>query len=225
MKKILLGGLIAALVVGSLGLPAAAKKKKKQVKPVPTALYLHGNESIGEVEGFPFIAPEGFLVMDPTEPEGTESKSKGITNYVAGPVYDCAGNLYWPVWIGNVAGTIKGDMKLTFHARSTPGNVTVRVWPDVASQQCATQGFYPEPVGEVTVALPSGQGTVEAVIEDVDFEAASGVMIQISPERSAEAGGRPVYLPFVARVLYDATTTPSVLEFSCIPASGRSCTK
>jgi hypothetical protein len=78
--------------------------------------------------------------MDPKKPAGPP-KSKQITNYLVGPNDQCAGNNLFPVWIGDVKGTVVGKMKLTFTAVSTPGKVDVRVWPDVASL-CVTRRLW-----------------------------------------------------------------------------------
>lgn len=209
--------LAIVLAVAVLAPAQAAKKRKKEARPVATTLYFHGTEPLGELESFSLISDQ-YLKMDPNEPTGSEPRSKQITNYVAGPNTQCAGNTLFPVWVGELSGKVVGDVKVIFHTISTPGSVDVRVWADVASLLCnsATAGTmdYPTPDGEVRVALPPGPATVEAVIEDVSFEVGSVLMVQLTPV---------ILPPFFGRVLYDSTDTPSRIELSCVPARGRSC--
>lgn len=224
MRKFIVIGLVVGLVAGALALPAAAKKKKK-AKPVATTLYFEGNETIGETESFTLIA-DGYLALTPEEPGDGTPKSKQLTNYVRGPNNQCAGNSLWPVYVGELSGKVQGEMKVVFHTASTPGEVLVRVWPDVMSQMCTQETLgafdYPEPAAEMTVAVPPGPGEVEAVFEDVNFEAVAGLMVQISPVVMDTPAGS-VFPPLVGRVLYGASSTPSRIEFGCIPASGKSC--
>jgi hypothetical protein len=148
--------LAATLVVASLAADAGAKKR---ARPVNTKLYLHGTRPADEMD-YGALA-DAYPTMDPKKPAGGAPKSKQITNYVAGPNDQCAGNNLFPVWIGEVKGTIGGKMKLTFTAVSTPGKVDVRVWPDVASLLCtsdlAETDAYPKPAAELTVDLPPGE--------------------------------------------------------------------
>lgn len=223
LKNVLAPAAVAVLALAAVATPAVAKK----AKPVKTTLYMHGSEVVGELESTPIVA-DGYLSMDPNEPEGAESKSHGIANGVVTPNHQCAGNNLYPVFIGEVSGRIVGDMKVTLHALSTPGKVDVRVWPDVASLLCTSElamtTDYPEPAAEATVDLPAGHGTIEAVFEDVNFVAGSTLMLQVSPE-TTPAGPEEVFAPFVARVLYDSTDFASSIEFACIPAGrAKSCT-
>lgn len=215
MRKPLALALTAGLVATALAGPAFAKPK-----PVATTLYLHGNEVIGEVENFAVTSSGTYFKMDSTEPSATEPKSKQLTNYVGGPNTECAGNDLFPVWVGDLNGTVTGDITVTFHTISTPGEVDVRVWPDVASQLCTNETLgafdYPEPAGETRVALSPGPGTTEAVIEGVKFKAGAKLMLQLTPV---------VESPFFGRVLYDSTSYVSKIEFNCIPAKGaKTCT-
>lgn len=217
MRKPLALALTAGLVATSLAAPALAAKKPKAV---PTTLYLHGNEVIGEVENFAITSSGTYFDMNSEEPTAAEPKSKQLTNYVGGPNTQCAGNDLFPVWVGDLSGTITGDITVTFHTISTPGSVDVRVWPDVASQLCTNETLgaadYPEPAGEVRVDLPPGPGTVEAVIEGAKIKAGSLLMLQLTPV---------IETPFFGRVLYDSTSYVSKIEFNCIPAKGAtSCT-
>ncbi len=217
MRKALLIALTAGLVASSLAGPALAGKKKK-AKPVATTLYLHGSEVVGELENYFLVASGTYMSMDKSEPSGAEPKSKLLTNYVLGPNTECAGNDFFPVWVGDLSGKVTGDMKITFHSIATPGAaVDVRVWPDVASQLCTNETLgvfdYPEPAGEVRVNLPPGPGSVEAVIEGVKFNAGSKLMLQLTPAIEG---------PFLGRALYDSTSYVSKIEFNCTPAAGAS---
>ncbi|HYO61951.1 MAG TPA: hypothetical protein VEU29_08650 [Actinomycetota bacterium] len=217
MRKSLVLTLTAGLVATSLAVPAVAAKK---AKPVKTTLYLHGSAPIGEADNFAIVAPGTYMTMDATEPSGAEPKSKQLTNYVGGPNTQCTGNDLFPVWVGDLTGTVTGDMKVTFHTIASGGSVDVQVWPDVASQLCNNDltgaAAYPEPAGTVRVDLPQGPGNVEAVIEGVKFKAGSKLMLQLTPV---------VESPFFGRVLYDSTAFVSSIEFGCIPAKGaKSCT-
>lgn len=217
MRKPLVLALTAGLIASSLAGPAIAAKKKK---PVATTLYLHGTEVVGELQNYGLIASGTYMTMDKEEPTGAEPKSKFLTNYVAGPNTECAGNDFYPVWVGDVSGAVKGDVKVTFNTIATPGGVVdVRIWPDVASQLCTNETLgafdYPEPAGEVRVTIPAGPGVVEAVIEGVNFKAGSKLMLQLTPDPAS---------PFVGRALYDSTSYVSKIEFNCTPMKGTSCT-
>jgi hypothetical protein len=211
--------LAAALVVASLAADAGAKKR---ARPVNTKLYLHGTSPVDEMDYG--ALGDAYPSMDPKKPAGPP-KSKQITNYVVGPNERCAGNNLFPVWIGDVSGTIVGKMKLTFTTASTPGQVDVRVWPDVASLLCDQETLgahdYPKPAAEVRITLPPGGGTVKAITKKVRFKATQSLMVQLTPA-TAPVGG--VLGPFVARVVYDSPEFASSLQFKCIPRKGKSCT-
>lgn len=202
-RKLVVVGLVAGLVAGSMVIPAEAKKKKKKPAPVATTLYLDGAADFGEQDQ----TYDGTYLKLAPEAGGGE-KSMGMPQYGPGPNPNCAGNSLVPVFVGPTAGRVVGDMTVTFDASSTGGTVEVRVWPDVGAQAC--NEAYIEPAGAAEVALPSGSGTVEAVIEGLDFEAASIMMIQITP-----------ISPGYGRAFYG--TDASKVEFECIPASGSSC--
>ena len=227
MKKIIATAATLLVAVGLMVAPATAKKAKK---PVTTTLYLHGNEVVGESESMSVVA-DAYLPMDATEPTGAEPKSKFITNYLVGPNTMCAGNNLFPVWRGDIAGTIKGDMKFTFNTVGTPGPVEIRVWPDVGAQMCTSENpvsssdAYPDPAGAVTVDLPAGPGTTEAIIKGVNFKAAGSMIVQVSPTVAVDipSPGGSLLNPFISRILYDTPEFASSLEFKCIPASGSSC--
>jgi hypothetical protein len=205
MRKVIVVILAIGLLAGALVAPAEARKKKKKKKPQPVAtkLFMDGDSQFGEEDQ---LGNGTFLKLVKEEPSG--EKSHGIPNYVGGPNTNCAGNALVPVFVGEVSGRIVGDMKVTFNAFSQGGNVEVRVWPDIAAQAC--NDAYVEPAGAVEVPLPAGEGTVEATIEGLDFEAASIIMIQLTPVIGAP--------PFYARAFYG--TADSKVEFNCIPPAG-----
>ncbi|MGH2818347.1 MAG: hypothetical protein ACRDJS_07815 [Actinomycetota bacterium] len=218
MKKLAASALIAGLVVASLAVDAGAARRR----PVKTKLYLHGTTPVDEAD-YGALA-DAYPRMDSKKPAG-EPKSKQITNYLVGPNDQCAGNNLFPVWIGEVSGTIVGKMKLTFTTVSTPGKLDVRVWPDVASLLCTSElagtNDYPKPAAEVRVNLPPGGGTIAAVTKKVRFRATQSLMVQITPAAGPAEG---VLDPFFARVVYDSPQFASSLQFKCIPARGKSCT-
>lgn len=226
MKKLIVFLAIVALAGSMLAAPAVAAKKKKKAKPVVTNLYFHGDSQFGEQDSFPNVN-DAFLKMDATEPSSGDMKSKQIVNGIGTPNHMCAGNNYFPVWTGEISGTVVGDMTVRFHTVGTPGQVLVRLWPDQFSMACTSVASgttdYVEPVAEVVVDLPPGQGEVEAVLEKLNFKASMGVMVQISPAFTPVAADRGVMAPFFSRVLYDSTDYPSAIEFNCIPAKGKSC--
>lgn len=216
MRKSLVLAVAVGVLAGALVGPAMAAKKPK---PVATTLYFHGSEAIGETESFSIVAP-GYLPMDSTAPDSSEPKSKQLTNYTVGPNTQCAGNELFPVWLGDLTGTVVGDVKVTFHHVSTPTEVDVRIWPDVAGQLCTNETLgvhdYPEPVGEIRVTLAPGPGSTEAVMEGLKFKASSKLMVQLTPVIDA---------PSFGRVLYDAEGFDSKIQFNCIPPKGqKSCT-
>lgn len=219
--------LVVALVLAFSVVPAGAAKKKKKAKPVATTLYMQGTETIGETESMAIVA-DGYLDLVPEEPEGSDTKSKGLLNYVRGPNDQCAGNSLWPVFVGRLAGTVKGDMTVVLHVASTPGEIKVRVWPDVASQMCTQENLgafdYPEPAAEAIVAVPPGSAELEIPLEGVNFKAASLLMVQISPvsvDTETDAGS--FFPPLVGRVMYGSEAALSRIEFRCVPASGKTC--
>lgn len=211
-RKLVVAALIAGLVALNLAAPVEAKKKKKKAKPVATTLFMEGDSSFGEED-----QQSDYLRLQAEE--GSGEKSAGLPSYSIGPNNSCAGNSLFPVFVGEVSGAIKGEMKITFGAQSTPGGkVDVRVWPDLASQACNDE--YPEPAASVEVDLPTSKDVVEAVIEDVDIDADSVLMIQLTAV-AGSAGGGPTVPPFYGRAYYG--TEDAKVEFKCLPASGKTC--
>lgn len=223
-KRLIILGILAGLLAGALAGPATAKKKKKPkppvpvAQPVPTTMYLEGDSDLGEQDaGVPVAAPDKFLQL--TKEPGTGEKSMGIPSYSAGPNNQCAGNAFYPVFVGDLTGTVKGDVKVTFEAVGSPSSkVEVRIWPDMPATAAAPvcNENYVEPAGKVEVTLPSSRGPVEAVIPGVDFAATGTVMIQLTGV--AGAATAPTVPPFYGRAYYGLETTK--VEFGCIPAAG-----
>lgn len=206
-RKFVVLAVIAALMAAIVAVPAEAAKKKKKPKPVATTLFLDGESNFGEEDQ---LGNGTYLKLQAEE--GSGEKSMMIPNYVGGPNTNCAGNSLVPVFVGAASGTVVGEMKVTFSAMAPPAQkVEVRVWPDVAAQAC--NDAYIPPAGSVIVDLPAGQGDVEAVIENLNFSAVGGLMIQITPVLGAPPG--------YSRAFYG--TADSKIEFSCIPSSGSSC--
>jgi hypothetical protein len=220
MKRTIGLVLMLGLVMGALGAaPAVAKKK---AKPVATTLYFHGGEPVGEMEMEAGLAGQ-YRVMDATEPTDPLPKSFALAAVGAGgtgtPNPQCAGTPLFPVWQGDVNGTVVGDIK--FSLDSVGGSATqlaVRVWgmvPPFGACDSTAGESYIEPEAEVLVDVPPGAGTIEGVLKGVNFKAAGKLMIQFTPILEG---------PTVGRVLYDSPSVTSQVEFTCIPASGKSCT-
>ncbi len=214
-KKVLALMLAAGLLAGAAVIPADAAKKKKKVKPVATTLFLDGESEYGEEDQ---LANATYLKLSPQA--GGGEKSMSLPSYSIGPNNQCAGNRLYPVFVGGATGTIKGDVKVSFLAQSTPGGkVDVRIWPDVGAQACNDE--YIEPAGSVQVDLPTSKGVVEAVIEDVNFRAVTGVMVQLTSVAGSVADG-PTVPPFYGRAYYG--TDEAKVQFSCLPPKGaKSC--
>jgi hypothetical protein len=212
--------LLLGLFAGAFAAPSAAAKKR--AKPVKTTLYFHGAEPLGEMELEAGIAGQ-YRVMDPTEPTEPAPKSMALLAAGAGgngtPNPQCAGSPLFPLWQGDVNGTIVGDIKVALDVVSLPATkLDVRVWGMVPPfGSCDSQGTeaYIDPNAEVRVDVPPGAGTITAVLKGVRFKAAGKLMIQFTPILDGVTGGR---------VLYDSTATVSQMEFTCIPTSGASCT-
>lgn len=217
MRRILSMLLIFGLMFGASA--TAEAKKKMGKKPVPVTFYLHGTETVGEID---LVNNFGvaYLKMDPSEPAEPAPRSRPFTTWTGDPQMwnDCAGSYLLPVWTGALSGRVVGNMKVTLHTLSAPKAVTIQVWPDVGGQMCASNDFgegdYPAPAAEATVDLPPGPGESEIVLKNVKFDAAGILMMQILPHG-----------PAPGRVLYDSPDFSSRIEFTCIPKSGRSCTK
>ena len=207
-------GLLAAAVVPG---PAAAKKSA-----TPTTLYFHGTSYVGETE-----IPDGinaiYRVMDATKPADPAPKSVELVAAGAEgngtPNPTCAGNPLFPVWVGEVNGTIVGDIKVALDSVSLPvTKVDVRVWnivPGLGACDSGQTEAYVDPNAEVRVDVPPGPGTIEAVLKNVKIKATGQLMIQFTPVLDGVTA---------TRVLYDSPSVNAQIQFNCLPASGASCT-
>lgn len=213
MRKIFATTVALALVAGALSAPALAGKKKS-AKPTPVTLYFHGTEAAGEADIANNATSGSVLPMDVTEPTGSPSKSFPIIDGVATPNEQCSGSPLLPSWSGMLSGRVKGDVKVVFNTVASAGSVDVELFVDAGPLSC--NETYVAPAAEVTVDLPPGTGTVEAVLEGVDVPVGGLVTVMINP-RNLDA-------PAVGRILYDSATDPSRVELTCIPAAGsKSC--
>ncbi len=223
--SIALIGAVCLAAAGSAATPALAGKKRPRV-PVATTLYLHGTQPVAELEAFVPVLHEDLLTMDPA-PATSEEKSKQITNYAAGPNTRCSGNNLFPAWIGEVSGTVTGEIRFVFTSVGTPGMVDIKVWADVPGGASYCDDGYVEPQAEALgVALPAGEAEVEVVLEGARFPVSRTLLLQVSPS-TMDVGGtqRPGSNLFVSRIEYDSKSHASALSFSCLPPSGKpSCT-
>ena len=217
MRKLVAALVLSAVALSTFSAPMAHAGKKA----VPTTLYFHGTQYVGETE-----IPDGvsglYRTMDGNEPTDPAPKSVSLLAVGAAgsgtPNTECAGNPLFPVWVGDVNGTIVGDLKLSLDSVSLPATkVDVRVWgfvPGVGA--CNSQGVegYVKPFAETRVDVPPGPGTIEAVLKNKKFKTLGKLMVQITPVLDGATA---------TRVLYDSSTTISQIEFTCAPASGPSC--
>ena len=219
MRKILTLAILAGLVATSFSPTATAAKRKK---PVKTTLYMHGTEPVGEVDE---LVNMEYLKMDTKKPNGATPKTIGITNYVAGPNDECAGNNLFPVFVGRLTGTVKGNVTVTFFNAGGPGSIRVRIWPDVTGQLCNQETLgahdYPKPAGDAKInALP---GENKIVIKKVKFKALSALMVQFSPGATVDVQGPRYVPPIVARIVYDSPDFMTRIQFTCTPLRGKKC--
>lgn len=219
MRKAIIVALVLGLLVGATSGPAAGKKKK--AKPVATTLFMHSEVPIGEIESTEGLLESTYMAMDATEPSNQIPASMHLLGPTPafGPNTDCAGNQLFPIWVGDVSGTVKGTMKATFDVVASGGVVDVRVWADVQSLMCdggltGDASDYVPPVAQQEVELPIGPGTIEVKFKKMNFKAVGSLMFQITP----------LATPPYGRVFYDSPDFAARLEFKCFPASGKSCT-
>lgn len=210
MKRIVALVAVFGLMFGMLTAAEAGKKKKK---PVKSTLYFHGTETAGDLDTINNFGT-AYSEMDTTKPGGDPPKSKQLSWWKGVPFNDCAGSYLAPVWRGEVAGRVIGDIKVTLFAAGAPTNVIVQVWPDLMTQQCASndlsEGEYPQ-AAEASTTLAPGENTF--VIEDVNIKARGALTLQVTGDG-----------PTLGRVLYDSADFASRVQFKCIPAKGKTCT-
>jgi hypothetical protein len=206
MRKTLICVLVAGLFAGALGLPATASRLTQA--PLHTVLYFHGTLPLGEAETPDNLANFKFMQMDPNKPTAADSKSK---SYGWGNTA-CAGNHFFPQWVGNVSGTVVGDLKVVFTSVSNPQDIDIRFFRS-NSELCNND--YPQPTKQQKVTLEGGQSETTVVFKNVHFKTAGALMVQFSPTMINNTD-----TPGPGRLLYDSTAAMSRIEFDCIPPSG-----
>ena len=209
VRRVLTVALVGGLLLASMA-AADAAKKRKAVKTVKTSLYLHSAYLVAEAEAPTNLAEGAVAVMDANKPTNPAPSSRSV---FGAENANCSGNgAFFPTWMGNLQGTIKGDAKLTVHFASALATFTARLWKDTPEGSC-NDGYIP-PNKEVTVTVPAGQSKVDVIFKKLNLKAQANVMLMLSTG-SPDAQGR---------VLYDSPAAESVLQFQCAPASGKSCT-
>ena len=174
--------------------------------------FAHGDHSAGEAQ-FGDALRGSYMSMDRTPPASDAPKSAGLTNAGVGPNHRCAGSPWFPVWVGRLGGRVTGEVVFEFHVVSPAGGkVKVRLWPDMESMGCNED--YRVPAAKTVAELPTGAGKVTAVMNDVDFETATNIMIQVTPVLPGPTQGR---------ILYDARPVATSLTFDCTPLWGDTC--
>ena len=208
MKKKLFALLLAgALVASIVGAPAVAKKSK--LKPVPTNLYLHGDNPVQEV-GIPDTWVNGLTMkMDPTEPAAGAPDSLFVTNYVGGPNTTCSGNGLLPVWKGDIKGKVTGDVTVTLHTIATPATkLNVELFPDGTGgceSDLGSTGYIP-PAAAASVDVTPGPGVTTVTFKNVNFKMQGWLIMQLSIADNPHPGQ--------VRVLYDSTDYASSVELT-----------
>jgi hypothetical protein len=182
-------------------------------EPIHVELFAHGEAPAGEFQ-FPSALAGSYMPMDREPPTSDVPKSIGFVSAGdSAPNPRCAGSPYFPVWVGEVGGHVKGDVVFEFYVVSSPGGkVRVRLWPDMSIMGCDED--YRVPSAATVVELPAGSGKVTAVMKGADFEVATSVMVQVTPLMPALSHGR---------LLYDSRSAPTSLSFECTPLWGRTC--
>lgn len=182
-------------------------------EPIHIQMFAHGKVPAGEAQIHEALSGS-YMTMDREAPSADTPKSIAFIN--AGPASPndrCAGAPYFPVWVGEVGGHIKGSVVFQFNVVSSPGGrARVRVWPDMETWGCDEE--YREPYATTVVDLPTGSGKVTAVMRDVNIETATNLMVQVSPATPDVSQ---------ARMLYDARNAPTSLTFDCTPLWGDTC--
>lgn len=214
-----------ALTVLSLGLVAAgvAQPASSATKPVPTTLYFHSVDNMGTGNGnVNFIAGDsatGILPMDSKAPTSTTTQDYGTFSAANNPNHSCFGNglTMHPTWQGPTAGTLTGEVTVTFFARATPGNATVQLFADAPDDQLCNADF-PVAFAETTVALAS---TPDFSKVTATFKLTKPIVVKGS--LSVMIQNENVATPQGSDVGFDSTAAPSAIAFSCAPAKGKTC--
>ena len=210
------GGTTAAVIVVFLVAIVGVKAPTTAAPdpdPIHIQMFAHGKVPAGEAQIHEAMSGS-YMSMDRKSPTADTPKSIAFIN--AGPASPdprCAGNPFFPAWVGEVGGHVKGKVVFEFYVVSSPGGkARVRVWPDMTTFGCEEE--YREPSAMTVVDLPTGSGNVRAVMSDVNFEAATSVMVQVNPLTSGASQ---------ARLLYDARSAPTSFTFDCTPLWGETC--
>jgi hypothetical protein len=202
MRRALVVAIMLGLLAGALAAPVRAVSTRN------VALYLHGREVVGEFE-----LPETWLnaspmTMDTKKPKG-ETRSRFATNYVVGPNGECSGNGLYPLWRGELRGTVTGTVKITLHTVATPAaKLALELFPD-ATGGCnsAVSMDYIPPAESKIVDVPPGPGKVVAVIKNAKFKVAASLWLQV---RIADQETSPAQV----RLLYDSPEFPSGIKLT-----------
>ena len=203
--------LVSAMCVTVLSTALTGGASATSNEPILMRFYAHGDASAGEAQLHQALTG-AYMSMDRKAPTSDVPKSMGLVAAAGAPNQNCAGSPYFPVWVGEIGGRITGDIVFDFHVMSsTGGKVEIRVWPDMEVTGCDED--YRDPYAITRVALPEGSGAVNAVMNDVDFEAATNVMVQVTPLRAGITQGR---------ILYDSKEADTSLTFHCTPLWGDS---
>ncbi|MFN2389827.1 MAG: hypothetical protein ABR575_09525 [Actinomycetota bacterium] len=186
MKKLLMLGVIAALVASSLAATAVAAKKTTITE---TKLFLHGKGPVKPVQEA-YInenwLDDVWMTMDATEPTAAEPSSIFVTNYFRGPNTDCDGNGLLPVWKGDFARKFKGKVKVTLHTLATPvAPMVVSLYADPTGT-CTSAGTpatppseAPKPVAQAQVEVAPGHALTEITFKKVKFKAIGSLALQL----------------------------------------------
>lgn len=228
MRKMVIAALVTGLVAGALVVPASAKR----TKPQPVTFFLHGPFTAGELDYAETTSnelqsiPDGFQVMDATEPSDPVPDSMGLTNYVQGPNRSCNGNALFPTWEGKLTGKVSGDIKVVLNAVAADTQVIVDVFADTiggCTSSVSGSADYIKPVASFEATLTPGAAENVIVIPKVNFSVVSNLVVMVSPGQMPVNGESKHDLTAQARLLYDSAGYASRIEFLCTPKSGKSC--
>ena len=215
MRRLSATAAVLALLVVAVAAPVEARARK--AKPVKTTLYMHGNAPVGDLAELYFNIGEGkVMAMDKKKPTEPFPKSFSYQQVIGND--QCTGNPIFPSWEGDVSGTIVGKITWITHLLAPPSQVTARLWVDIPFASCTSEAagvddFVP-PVAEATVEVPPGQNEVKIVFKGLKkLPVQANMIVELIETSPANQG----------RVLYDSPDFPTRLQFSCIPAKGKSC--
>jgi hypothetical protein len=218
MKQIRWG---VALVVGLslLAGPAGARSSTH-------VFYLHGDDQFGEQQTADIFVlgktDKLWMDMDSHKPEAGIPKSKQVPNAAVAPGDSCSGSPYFPVWVGAVSGTVKGDLTVKLDTIATPSSkIAVSLFRDLKTVDCFSQDpsgsiipyEYKPPVAVTTAEVPEGQGSVIAKFKGLDFYVDQSLILQVQIYDQFNNPGSQV------RILYDSADAASSIKFTCVPSN------